>query len=77
MRDWKRVFHHYMRELIPSKNEYGKFMNILNKEEEKYYHIYFNDSKEEIKRYHLTDNDKVTKIRIVIDYPVKSLFKLF
>ena len=29
-------------------NEYGNFINI-NEEDEKYYHIYFNDNKEEIK----------------------------
>ena len=38
-------------EIIPAKDEYGKFINRLDKKE--YYHIYFNDRKEEIKRnYH-------------------------
>ena len=64
-------------ELLPTKEAHGKFINILNKEEEQYYHIYFNDNKEEIRRYYLTENDKVTKIKIIIDYPIKSLFKLF
>ena len=36
-------------ELIPSKNKSGKFMKKLNKEEELYYHIYFNDSKKKLK----------------------------
>ena len=39
-------------EIKPAKNKYGKFINI-NKEEEKYFHIYFNDNKEEIKRNYL------------------------
>ena len=30
-------------------NKYGKFINI-NNENEKYFHIYFNDNKEELKR---------------------------
>ena len=34
-------------EMAPSKNKIGKFIN-LKKEEESYYHIYFNDSKEEM-----------------------------
>jgi len=60
-------------EVTPCKNGYGRFINIINKEEEPYYHIYFNESKEEIKRNVLTEDDKVTKIKIMIDYPVKSL----
>ena len=34
-------------EIQPVSNKYGKFINF--DEEEKYYHIYFNDNKEEIK----------------------------
>ena len=44
-------------------------------ENEIYYHIYFNDNKEEIKRNYLDDN--VSKIKIIIDYQVKSLENLF
>ena len=61
-------------EIIPTINKYGNFINIVNKE---YYHIYFNDDKEETKRYYLTKNDNVSKIKIVIDYQVKSFEKLF
>ena len=35
-------------EIIPTKDEYGAFINI-NKNDKLYYHIYFNDNKEEIK----------------------------
>ena len=43
-----------------------------------YYHIYFNDNKEEIKnKYEINKEDKVTKIKIIIDYQVKSLKELF
>ena len=64
-------------EITPTKNEYGKFINIRNKEDKKYYHIYFNNNKEEIKRYELYRDDKVTKIYIIIDYQIQSFFKLF
>ena len=35
-------------EIIPTKDKYGKFINI-KKNDKLYYHIYFNDNKEEIK----------------------------
>ena len=35
-------------ELIPAKNKYDKFINILNKKDELYYHIYLNDDKKEL-----------------------------
>ena len=64
-------------EIILSKNKYGKFVNI-NKNEEFYYHIYFNDNKEEIKnKYEINKNEKISNIKIVIDYQVKSFEKLF
>ena len=59
-------------EIIPIKDKYGKFINI-DKNDELYYHIYFNDNKEEIKnKYEINKKDKVTKIKIIIDYQVKS-----
>ena len=62
---------------IPAKDKYGKFINI--KENDKlYYHIYFNDNKEEIKnKYEIKEEDKITKIKIMIDYQVKSFKELF
>ena len=62
-------------ELVPVKDKFGKFINI--KENQLYYHIYFNNNKEEIKRYYLNENDKVNKINIIIDYQVKSFYRLF
>ena len=64
-------------EIIPTKGKYGKFIDI--KENDKlYYHIYFNDNKEEIKnKYEIYEEDKVTKIKIIIDYQVKSFKYLF
>ena len=64
-------------EIIPVENEYGQFINI-NNDEEKYYHIYFNNNKTtEIKRTYLNKEDKVSKININIKYKVKSLYHLF
>ena len=62
-------------EIKPVKNEYGKFINM--KENEKYFHIYFNDNKEEIKRNYLNKNDDASKLKIIIDYQVKSFKYLF
>ena len=48
-------------EIKPINNEYGKFINF-KKEEEIYYHIYFDKSKEEIKRNYLKKKEKVKMI---------------
>ena len=64
-----------LKPIIKSNN--NKFIHISNKREESFYHIYFNDSTEEIKRYNLNEDDKVNKIKIIIDYKIKSLYKLF
>ena len=52
------------------------FINI-SKDEEEYYHIYFNSSNEENKRNYLKENEKVNKIRIRIDNQIKSFKELF
>ena len=64
-------------EIIPTKDKYGKFINI-NEDDKLYFHIYFNDNKEEIKnKYEIDEQDKVKKIKIIIDYQVKSFNGLF
>jgi len=64
-------------EIKPMKNKYDKFINI-KKEDEEYYHIYYNDIKgEEIKSTSLKENNAVSKIKIIIDYQIKSFYDLF
>ena len=58
------------------KEKNNTFINILDEEKE-YYHIYFDNSKDEIKRNFLNKNEKVNTIKIIIDYQVESLKKLF
>ena len=63
-------------EIIPIKKKFDKFIN--NKNNESYYHIFFNDNdKKEIKRNYLKKGDKVQKIKIIIDYRISSFEKLF
>ena len=50
------------------------FINIMNKKDEKYYHIYFNNDKEETKRNYLNENEKVEKLKIIIDYQINIRF---
>ena len=64
-------------EIYPAFKKYGKFINLINKDEKKYFHMYFDDSKEEIKRNSIRKKAKVKKIRIIINYKVKSLNRLF
>ena len=64
-------------EIKPMENKYGDFIYIKD-EDEDYYHIYYNDNKkEQIKCTSLNRNDKVSKINIIIDYQVKSFYRLF
>jgi hypothetical protein len=64
-------------EIITFNYKFGKFINIEDKEKI-YYHIYFNDNKEEIRnKYEIEEEDKVTKIKVIIDYQVKSFEELF
>ena len=65
-------------EIIPTKDKYGRFINKNDENDKLYYHIYFNDSKEEIKNKHeINIKDIITKIKIIIDYQVKSFERLF
>ena len=54
----------------PVSNKYGQFINI--KEEEKYYHIYFNNNKEEMKRNYINEGEQIQIIKIIIDYQIRS-----
>ena len=76
IKDYKEYSELIELEIKTVNNKYGKFIN-MNEGDEKYYHIYFNDNKEEIKRNDLNENDNVSKIKIIIDYQVKSFEKLF
>ena len=76
-KEYSETFSSIEMEIITAKDKYGRFINI-NENDKLYYHIYFNDNKEEIKnKYEIDEQDKVTKIKIIIDYQVKSFKKLF
>ena len=64
-------------ELIPFKKKYGEFINIVNKEQICFYHIYFNNNQNEIQRTNITEKDEVNKIKIIINYQVTSFYQLF
>ena len=77
-KEWCGIFSSIELEIIPNqKNKYSRFINI-NENEKSYYHIYFNDNKKEIKNvYFIYETRYLKKIKIVIDYKVKSLAYLF
>ena len=52
-------------EIKPVNNKYGKFVNI-KKDDEKYFHIYFNNNKKEIKRNHINKNEEIKIIKMGI-----------
>ena len=63
-------------EIKPANNKYGKFINI-ERENEKYFHIYFNNKKEEIRDNYINFDEKIDNIKIRIDYQIKSFENLF
>ena len=75
-KDFSEKFSSIELEIIPIKYKYGSFINI-KEEDKKYFHIYFNDNKEEIIKTELNKDDKVSKIKIIIDYQIKSFKELF
>ena len=62
-------------ELKLADGKYGEYINIPDEEKE-YYHIYFDNSNKEVIRNYLEKNEKVKKIKIIIDYQVKSFKEL-
>ena len=64
-------------ELIPALNQYGKFINFIKREDKSYYHIYFDNNQKEMKRNFIIKNEKINKIKIKIDYQIKSFDDLF
>ena len=75
-KEYREIYSTNEIEIKPVKNIYGKFINIDN-ENEKYYHIYFNNNKEETKRNYLKKNENIVKLKIIIDYQIKSFEVLF
>ena len=75
-KEYSEIYSSIEIEIIPVENGEGKFINI-NKEDEKYYHIYFNNNKNEIKKTYLKRKDKVSKINIIINHQIKSFRELF
>ena len=76
-KDYSEIYSSIEIEIIPKKNEYGKFINIDNNDYENYYHIYLNGDKKESKSRYINKEDKINKIILIIDYEIKSLKKLF
>ena len=65
-------------EIIPFKKRYREYKIINYEDKDKlYYHIYFDNNTEEVKRNYLEKKDKIEKIKIIIDYQVKSFNDLF
>ena len=76
VKDFEKEYSKIEIEIIPKNNGYGTFINISQKYKP-YYHIYFNDDKKEIKRKKLYRNENISKIKVILDYKIKSLCDLF
>ena len=78
-KEYSEIFSDIVIEMTPKKDKSGKFINIPNQEikDVSFFHIYFNDEQEEIKRYYLNQGDNISKIKIIINYHIKSFYELF
>ena len=76
-KEFSRLYTEIEIDIIQVNKLYGKILNIDNKEQESYFHIYFNNSNEEIKQNYFDKKDKVSNIKIVIEPQVNSLYRLF
>ena len=74
--DYIKEYSKIVIEIIPKEKKFGKFI-CVPKRYESYYHIYFNDNKEEIKRKKLNKDENIFKIKVILDYKIKSLSHLF
>ena len=63
-------------EIKPVDNKYGQFINI-KKNDQRYYHIYFNNKEKEIKRNYIKEDEEIKIIKIIIEYQITSLEYLF
>jgi len=81
LNDFKDCYEKIIIEIIPKQYlkytfDENYFIRIKNNEEP-YFHIYFDNDKEEIKRAFIKKNESVRKIKVIIDYEIKSFFNLF
>ena len=60
-------------EINIAENNHGLFINAHNN----YFHAYFDDNKEEIKRNRINEWENVKKIKVIINYQIKSFYGLF
>ena len=81
IKDFKDCYEKIIIEIIPKQYlEYVYDENYfirIKSNEEPYFHIFFDDNKEEIKRAFFKKNERVKKIKVIIDYEIKSFFNLF
>ena len=68
-------------EIIPTKEIFGdsihKYINHTYDKFRAYYHIYLDESKEEIKTNTISNDKPFIKIKLIIDYEIKSFESLF
>ena len=78
IKDYKKYKNRIEIKIIPIKElkeEKNIFINF--NENKALYHIYFNNNRKEERRNYITKKDKVTKIKIILEYGIKSLEELF
>ena len=78
IKDYINAYSNIEIEIIPSeKNPNGRFIYIQNKRTACNYHIYFDDKKVDLIKKEISPENDIKKIRVVINYRIRSLYQLF
>ena len=77
LRDYINVYSNIEIEIIPKENLYGRFIYLPNKRTASNYCIYFDEKKVDLIKKEINRNDQVKKIKVVINYRIRSLYQLF
>ena len=84
--DYKKYYYRTIIEIFPKQKEdkYNQDKNVdknyfinIGEKEESFFHIYFNNELAETKRNYYNKEEKIYKIKVIIDYDIKSFKELF
>ena len=75
-KEWSEQYSSIEIEIKPANKKYGKFINI-DKGNEIYYHIYFDNITKEINRKYINKDEEIEMIKIIINFQIESFQGLF
>ena len=77
IKDYINTYSNIEIEIIPKENLFGRFIYLPNKKTASNYCIYFDDKKVDLIKKQINPDYQVKKIKVVINYKIRSLYQLF